>query len=385
MGQARVLIVGAGIAGPALAYWLARHGFQPTVLEKAQGLRSSGNPVDVRGGAAEVAGRMGILPRLHEAATYPTGFAFVTASGRWIGPLRVGRPGGNGVEVPRADLSSILVDAVRDEAEYIFGDSIRALDQDTGGVEVSFEHAAPRRFDLVVGADGLHSSLRTLVFGEESKFVRHLGLYIATLPLDRPARDPSTILMYNAPGRSLTVHPVRGNEGAAFIFRGPALQELDRRDVDARKQIIIDAYTGDGWQAPVPPVLPELLDLLRTAEDLYFDAISQVRLPTWSHGRVALLGDAAACVSLFGDGSSLAMIGAATLAEALAANPHDHTAAFRAYESRHRKASRPSQHGYTLAASLLVPSTRKGIVVRNLIARLLPRAPRPPLSAAGST
>ncbi|CAH0229608.1 FAD-dependent urate hydroxylase [Arthrobacter sp. Bi26] len=382
MGLGTVLICGAGIAGPTLAYWLAREGFRPTVVERARGLRSSGNPVDVRRGAAHVAGRMGIMPRLRDAATHATGFSFVTASGRRIGPLRLGRPHRGEVEVPRADLSAILCDAARDDAEFLFGDAITALRQDTGGVDVTFEHAAPRRFDLVVGADGLHSSVRTLVFGPETDFVRHLGLYVATLPLDRLAADPATILMYNAPGRSLTVHPVRGSEGAAFIFRGPARPGLDRRDVEAHKRITLDAYAG--WPAPAPPVLPELLERLRAADDLYFDSVSRVRLPAWSRGRVALLGDAASCMSLFGDGSSLAMIGATTLAETLAVTPEDHAAAFRAYETRHRKASGPSQRGHTLASALLVPATHTGITVRNLTACLLPRVPTPPPRSAGS-
>ena len=372
MRRPTVLICGAGIAGPTLAYWLARHGFRPTVVERAADLRSSGNPVDVRGGAARIAGRMGILPRLREAATHPTGFAFVTASGRRIGPLRLGRPRGDEVEVPRGDLAAILSDAVGDDAEFLFGDTITALRQDSGGVDVTFGHAAPRRFDLVVGADGLHSTVRTLVFGPEREFVRHLGLYIATLPEIGPAADPSTILMYNAPGRSLTVHPVRGVAGVGFIFRGPAMPGLDHRDTDAHKRIVLDAYGS--WQ---PPELPDLMDRLRAVDDLYFDSISQVRLPAWSRGRVTLLGDAASCVSLFGDGSSLAMIGAATLAEALAANPSDHAAAFRDYESRHRKASNPRQRGYAVAAAMLVPATSTGLAIRNLTARLLPRVPVP--------
>lgn len=371
MRRPTVLICGAGIAGPTLAFWLARHGFRPTVVERAEGLRSSGSPVDVRGGAEEVARRMGILPRLREAATHATGFTFVTASGRRIGPLRLGRPRGDEVEVSRGDLAAILSDAARDDAEFLFGDSVIALRQDTGGVDVTFQHAAPRRFDLVVGADGLHSTVRTLVFGPEKEFVRHLGLYIATLPLDRPAADPTTILMYNAPGRSLTLHPVRGSAGAGFIFRGPVIPGLDRHDTDAHKRITLDAYTDGGWQ---PPELPDLLDRLRAADDLYFDSISKIRLPSWSRGRVALVGDAASSVSLFGDGSSLAMLGAVTLAETLAATPDDHTAAFRTYEARHRKVSIPRQRGYLLAAALLVPATPAGLTIRNLATGLLPRA-----------
>ncbi|RAX43991.1 monooxygenase [Arthrobacter sp. AQ5-06] len=368
MGQRTVLICGAGIAGPTLAYWLARHGFQPTVVERAQALRSSGSPVDVHGAATEVARRMGILPRLHEAATNAPRLAFVTASGRRVGPLRLGRPRGDDVEIPRADLAAILCESSRDEAEFLFGDSITALRADDDGVDVTFKRAAPRRFDLVVGADGLHSTVRALAFGPENGFVRHLGLYIATLSLGRPAADPATVLMYNQPGLSLTIHPVRGTAGAGFIFRGPP--GLDYRDTRTQQRIVLDAYTAHDW--PVPE-LPDLPEQVLTAKDLYFDSVSQVLLPGWSRGRVTLLGDAASCVSLFGDGSSLAMTGAATLAEAMAATPDDPTAALRRYESRHRKLANSRQRGHVLAAALLVPATRAGLLARNLTAGLLPR------------
>lgn len=378
MRRRAVLISGAGVAGPTLAYWLARHGFHPTVVERAQGQRSSGNPVDVRGAAVRVAERMGVLSRLRDAATHAPGLAFVTASGRRIGPLALGRPRGDEVEVLRSDLAAILHDAARDDAEFLFNDSIVALRQDADGVDVTFDRASPRRFDLVIGADGLHSAVRGLAFGPEADCVRHLGLYVATLPLGHAAADPGTVLLHSMPGRSVAIHPARGNAGAAFIFRGPAIPALDHRDTDQHKQIVLGAYRGDGgWQ------LPDLLDRLRVATDLYFDAVSQVRLPAWSRGRVALVGDAAATVSLFGDGSSLAMIGGYTLAEALATTPGDHTSALRAYETRHRALAHSRQRGYTIAAALLVPTTRTGITVRNLAARLLPRPPAPPRGSVG--
>ncbi|MGY2747515.1 FAD-dependent monooxygenase [Arthrobacter sp. UYCu723] len=334
-----MLICGAGIGGPTLAYWLARHGFQPTVVERAQALRSSGSPVDVHGAATEVARRMGILPRLHEAATNAPGLTFVTASGRRVGPLRLGRPRGDDVGIPRADLAAILCEAGRDEAEFLFGDSITALRADDGGVDVTFKRAAPRRF----------------------------GLYIATLSLGRPAADPGTVLMYNQPGLSLTIHPVRGTAGAGFIFRGPP--GLDYRDTRTQQRIVLDAYTAHDW--PVPE-LPDLPEQVLTAKDLYFDSVSQVRLSSWSRGRVTLLGDAASCVSLFGDGSSLAMTGATTLAEAMAATPDDPTTALHGYEARHRKLASARQRGHNLAAAQLVPATRTGLIARNLTAGLLP-------------
>jgi len=371
MKQRTVLISGAGVAGPALAYWLTRYGFQPTVVERSEGQRSSGNPVDVRGEAMDVAERMGVLPRLREAATSVSGMALVTASGRRLGQLPVGRPNGAEVEVPRADLAAILYDAAREHAEFLFGDFITALRQDADGVDVTFAKGAPRRFDLVVGADGLHSAVRRMVFGPASGYVRHLGMYVATLQLGYPAADPGTVPMYNMPGRSVSVHPVNGNAMAAFIFRSPAIPGLDNRDTAACKQIVLDAYRGGGWE------LPSLLDRLRAADDLYFDSVSRVRLPAWSQGRAALLGDAASCMSLFGNGSSLAITGAATLARALNATPDDYATALRTYETEHRVRVRPAQRGRLIAGALLVPATRAGITARDLAIRLLARPPAP--------
>jgi 2-polyprenyl-6-methoxyphenol hydroxylase-like FAD-dependent oxidoreductase len=365
MKQRAVLISGAGVAGPTLAYWLSRSGFEPTVVERSAGQRSSGNPVDVRGEAMDVVERMGVLPRLRQAATTVSGLAFVNASGRRVGRIRVGQPDGAELEVPRAGLATVMYDAARKRAEFVFGDSITALRQDPAGVDVTFATGAPRRFDLVIGADGLHSAVRRLVFGPACGYVRHLGMYVATLQLGYPADDPSTVLMYNLPGRSVSVHPVNGNAMAAFIFRSPAIDGLDNRDTAACQQIVLDAYRGGGWE------LPRLLDRVRAADDLYFDSVSRVRLPSWSQGRVALLGDAASCMSLFGNGSSLAITGAATLARVLAATPDDYATAFRAYEDEHRVRVRPTQRGRLIAGALLVPATRAGIAARDLAVRVI--------------
>jgi len=359
-----VLISGAGVAGPTLAYWLARHGFRPTVVERAQGLRSSGSPVDVRGPAVPVAEAMGIMPRLRAAATEVTALTFLDDNGRRVSGMRLGQTPGE-VELPRFDLATILHEAARDEAEYLFGDSIATIAQDEAGVEVTFERATPRRFDLVVGADGLHSWTRGLVFGDEDRFVRHMGVWIATLPADGLDLGPYEVLMHNTPGRALALHPNRGNPGVAFIFRGPWVPGFDYRDTAEHKRLLTAAYSGGGWRTP------ELLQRARASRDFYFDSVSQVRLDRWSTGRVALLGDAASCVSLFGDGSTLAMAGAATLAESLAATPDDVTGALRRYEQTHRKLVAPKQRNVALAASLLVPATRFGIAARNAAARLL--------------
>lgn len=362
-----VLISGAGVAGSTLAYWLARNGLRPTVVERARGMRSSGNPVDVRGPAVPVVEAMGLVGRLRDAATATTSIGVVDASGRTIARMRT--PAARGrrseVEIPRSDLAAILYQAASADAEFLFDDTITTLRPDGDGVEVEFEHAATRRFDLVVGADGLHSTVRRLAFGPEQAYLHHLGLFAATLALGRPAERADEILLFNAPGRLASIHPARGSALAAFIFRGPAIADLDYRDADRHRQIVADAYAGLGWQVPA------LLEALRVADDFYFDAVSAVRLPSWSRERITLVGDAGSCVSLLGDGSSLAIAGARTLADALAGH-RDVADALRDYERRHRKLVAPKQRSVRAAAGFLVPKTRLGVGARNLAASVLP-------------
>lgn len=365
MNRPSVLISGAGVGGPTLAYWLARHGFGVTVVERAGTPRSSGNPVDVRGPAVHVAEQMGVLPRLREAATGTTGLRFVDAAGRRVGRMDMRAIQREGeFELPRGDLASILFEASRDHAEFLFDDSITALDQDPHGVEVVFERTEPRRFDLVIGADGLHSVTRRLAFGAESRFVRHLGLYVATMPLGGQAVPGSDVIMHNTPGRSVAVSS--SPHGAFFLYRGPAEPGFDHRDTEQHKRLLIRAFADVSWRAP------ELLEHVRAAEDLYFDAVSQVDLPRWWDGRVALLGDAASCVSLFGNGSTLAMAGAFTLAGELAAGMNDPHAAFGRYETAHRRLTDLTVRNIGQASRFLVPATRHGILARNAATRLWP-------------
>jgi 2-polyprenyl-6-methoxyphenol hydroxylase-like FAD-dependent oxidoreductase len=370
MSNQAVLISGAGIAGPTLAYWLARDGFRPTVVEHAATPRSSGSPVDVRGKAVEVAERMTVMARIREAGTDWTGMSFVNGTGRRVGRVNMAAlqqaAGSREVELPRGELASILYQASRDHAEFLFHDSIVALDQDEHGVDVTFDRAHPRRFDLVIGADGLHSGVRRVAFGPESDFVRHLGIYVATMRLDGPIEHGREVVMYNTPGKAVAIHPSRGDALAFFAFRSPAVPDFDYRDTAQHKRLLTAAFEDVSWR------VPELLQGVRAADDLYFDSVSQVRVRPWWRGRVALVGDAASCVSLFGDGSSLAMAGALTLAEELAASPSDHRLAFRRYEARHRTLVDPRQRNIAREASVLIPATGVGILARNLATRLWP-------------
>lgn len=368
------LISGAGVAGSTLAYWLSRGGFEVTVVERAAGQRSSGNPVDVKGPAVAVAQQMGIMPQLQAARSQVSQMTFVNASGKKVARLglRAFRSGAGDleVEIPRADLASILLTAARDGVEFLWGDTITGLANRDDGVDVTFETSSARRFDIVVGADGLHSVVRRLTFGAESGFIRHMGMYVATLRIDEPYGSEREVIIYNTPGRAVSVHPTRGHAIAAFIFRHGQVQDMDHRDTGMHKRLVADAFSDAGWH------VPELLDRVMDSDDLYFDAVSQVQLPRWSQQRTAVAGDAASCLSLFGDGSTLAMAGAYTLAHELvqwaeSGEPLPENA-FARYEKAHRAVVAPKLNGYRLGAAMLLPATRAGILTRNTIARAMP-------------
>ncbi|MFQ6326522.1 FAD-dependent monooxygenase [Nocardia sp. CWNU-33] len=365
-----VLISGAGIGGSTLAFWLARRGFEVTVVERAAGARSSGNPVDVKGPAVDVVEQMGVMPQLRAAGSDVSRMSFVDGRGRQVAYVDLkafqGSAGAREVEVPRADLANILLDAGREQYEFLWNDTITDLAQDPAGVDVTFAAAPPRRFDLVIGADGLHSAVRRLAFGEETAFLTHQGIYVATLRIAEPFGSDKEVLIYNTPGRALAVHPTRGRAVAAFMFRHQGIPGYDHRDTEQHKLTLIEAFTDQGWR------VPELLDRVRDTDDLFFDSVSKGELPQWSDGRIALLGDAASCVSLFGDGTTLAIAGAYTLAEALTADPDNHEAAFRNYERQHRMLVEPKLNGVTAAAALLIPATRAGIAIRNAATRVVP-------------
>jgi 2-polyprenyl-6-methoxyphenol hydroxylase-like FAD-dependent oxidoreductase len=356
-GGLSVLISGAGIAGATLAALLGRAGHQVTVVERDQGVRSSGNPVDVRKGAYELAQQLGILTRLRDAGTKVRELIFVDDAGRRVASIRTRQTEDREVEVPRSDLSAILIEAGRQEAEFLFDEMITTLHPDDRGVDVTFERMAARRFDLVVGADGIHSAVRRLAFGPETDFAEHLGMYVATARLGVPMERDDVVIMHNEPGTAVALHPGTGLSGVAFLFRSRT--HIDQRDPAAGRQLLRRIYRDVGWRAH------ELLAGYLAAEDTYFDSVTRIRMASWSRGRVTLIGDAASCVSLFGDGSSSAMEGAATLAASLGTSAHDVHAALARYESLHRVIIRPRQRVVWIASHLLIPRSGVGITLRD--------------------
>jgi len=361
----KVLVSGASMAGPSLAYWLVRGGHEVTVVERAAQPRLGGSPIDVRGPAVDVADRMGLLPAIEEARAHTEGIEYVDTHGRRVAtldPAAYAEPGGRDIELERADLVRLLHDASKNDAEYRFEDSIATLEQDAGGVDVTFVHGRPERYDLVVGADGTHSIVRRLVFGEESRFVRHLGLYVSLVPVDPGLGKENWGVMHNTPGKLAGVYRYHGKADAVFMFRSPELA-YDYQDPDQQKKLLIDAYAGEGWQVPA------LLAAVRAADDLYFDSVNQVHMPTWSRGRVTLVGDAGYCASpLAGMGTTLAMVGAAALADALESGLDG----LAEYERAHRPLVTKAQASVSRSAGMLVPATSFGIWRRNQFTKVLP-------------
>ncbi len=360
----QVLISGAGIAGAALAGLLGRAGHRVVVVERDQGVRSSGGPVDVRGPAFDVVEGLGVLPRLREVATSVRELVIVDAAGERVAALSTRRNPKRELEVHRADLSGTLVEAAESEAEFRFGDAVADIRSDAHGAEVTFERSPAERFDLVVGADGVRSRVRHLAFGPEAGFAQPLGMYIATVRLPELVQRADTVLMHNAPGAAVALHPGNGTPGAAFMFRSP--RRMDPRDRGASRNLLAQVYGSLGWR------VPELLAAYLAAEDTYFDAVCRVRTPTWSRGPVALLGDAASCVSLFGEGSTAAITGAQTLARSLDAYSDVPTALAR-YETEHRRFVARGQRAVPVVSHLLIPATSTGISIRNAALRLAGR------------
>ncbi|WP_099042132.1 FAD-dependent monooxygenase [Mycobacterium neglectum] len=315
MTQPTVVISGAGIAGPALAFWLTRNGYRVIVVEIGPGLRPGGQTVDLRGAGGDVVERMGLIDEMEHRSLFQRGIAWVKSDGSRRAEMPVTAFGGNGpvskLEILRGDLVDVLYQATKETAEYRFGTSISDLVQDRSGVDVTLSDGSALRADLVVGADGPHSAVRRLVFGPEEQFVKPIGGYNAWFSApDRVGLD-SWYLMYQASG-GLNAS-LRPSHDPAIAKAGLAFQSepivYDRHNLDEQRQILVERFAGAGWECDA------LLAAAQEADDFYFDSLAQVHMPSWTSGRVALVGDAGYCASpLSGMGTSLALVGGYVLA-----------------------------------------------------------------------
>ncbi|MFE4645788.1 FAD-dependent monooxygenase [Streptomyces sp. NPDC056730] len=359
-----VLISGAGIAGPALAYWLNRYGYEVTVVEKADTPRSGGYPIDVRGTALEVVRRMGILPRLRDVHIDLRRITFLGGDGGTVASVHphsvTGGVAGRDLEVRRGDLTDALYAAVRDDVEFLFNDSIDTLDQSGHGVDVTFRGGGTRTFDMVFGADGTHSRTRKTLFGPEVRFRRYLGYCFAVFTMRNTFGLSHETVMWNTPGRAAALYAVGDHDEVhAFLnFAQPEAPFDAFSDPEAQRDLVAQAFAGAGWE------VPGMLAAMRDADDVFFDGVSQIRMPRWSSGRVALVGDAAYAPSfLTGQGTSLALVGAYMLAASLAGR--DHTAGFAAYEHDTRGFVTVNQGLVGEGGATLFPATAEALEQRN--------------------
>ncbi len=332
--MSRVLVSGASVAGITVAYWLAQHGFSVTVVERHPGLRPGGQAIDVRGPALSVLERMWLRAAADHMRTRMRGSSVVDRDGNEISEDTESMPTGGliaspDIELLRDDLVQLLYQSTELKAEFVFGDSVTALDDDGSAVGVTFENAAPRSFDLVIGADGLHSTVRRLVFGPEEQFIERLGTHAAIFTVPN-FLDLEYWQTWNYGESSMAgVYSARDNtEARAMLGFMDTDLRLDYRDTEAQFAELERRMADDGW------VRPQLLEYMRTAPDFYFDEMSQIKMDRWAKGRVALVGDAGYCCSpLSGQGTGVALLGAYILAGELAAAGEDYEKGFANYQN----------------------------------------------------
>lgn len=366
----KIAINGTGIAGPSLAFWLERMGHTPTLIEQAAELRTGGYVIDFWGVGYDVAEKMGLTQRVHQLGYALKELRLVDGHGKRVGGFSVDvfrqLAAGRYTSLARGDLAALIFQALGGRVEAMFDNSISALEQHSSGVRVGFENGPDREFDLVIGADGLHSRVRQLVFGDQSRFETALGYKVAAFEVEdyRP-RDELVYVSHTLPGKQIARFAMRdGRTMILFVFRDD-LPDIAGLAADETPRAILRRVFGSaGWECE------EILAAMDQCNSLYFDRVSQIRMQRWSEGRVALVGDAAACVSLLaGEGTGLAMTEAYVLAGELHASGGDFASAFAGYERRLQPFLKDKQASAVRFASSFAPKTALGLIVRNLVTK----------------
>jgi 2-polyprenyl-6-methoxyphenol hydroxylase-like FAD-dependent oxidoreductase len=372
----RILIVGGGIAGNALALTLARNGLVPTVVERAAAPRPGGQAVDLRGPSRDVAERMGIMPGIRRRQLDEKGMSYVDATGKERVRMPAELFGGNGgvaeIEITRGDLNQVLLDELPEDVDYRYGDRVVALDN----TDVTFASGLVEEYDVIVGADGVHSSIRTLAFGPESDYATYLGGYMSFFTMPTPDRiEPGWFTLHSIPGglaAGIRADADPTTAKALLAVRMPAGPEL-RNNPPAQRRLIRDRFSGAGW------AVPQILAALDSADDLYFDELVRIDMPRWSSGRVVLLGDAGYCGSpLTGHGTAMALVGAYILAGELLSSPD---CAFDRYEAKLRPFVAKAQRLAPGGLAAMAPRSRLAIRMGWTLSKILSSRMFAPLTA----
>lgn len=373
----KILISGAGVAGPTLAYWLAHYRFEPTIVERAPKLRTGGYVIDFWGTGYDLADRMGLLPEVREKGYMVQELRVVNRNGQRVAGFPVQAFAhatmGRYISIPRGELSAAIFRKIEGQIETIFGDSIASIEQTTDAVRVTFKSGVARNFDIVVGADGLHSRVRELVFGPEDRWEHYLGIKVAAFEGEGyQPRDELVYVMYTNVGQQVGRFTMRDDRTLIhFTFADNEVGAATRTDIETEKKILRKRFGNSGWECR------KILHALDSTDDLYFDRVSQIRMgsppqPLWTRGRVALIGDAASCVSLLaGEGTGLAMTAAYILAGELHRASGDYATAFARYQELFGPFVLQKQQAALRFASTFAPKSKFAIFLRNQIMNLL--------------
>ncbi|MGI4835204.1 MAG: FAD-dependent monooxygenase [Janthinobacterium lividum] len=367
-----VLVAGASIAGLVTAYWLRKVGYRVTVVERAPAPRLGGAAVNIQGAALDVAKRMGILAQLQANRLQLAQWEFKNAADETVGSLDLGgaeppQPGEpqepQDIEIEREQLLPILLGALEQDVTFLFGNRLVALYETSEALHATFADGTQRPFDLVFGCDGLHSGVRDLWFGPEADYSHFLQYYFSLTVVPKSLVKPNTAQLYNVPGKVIILNAYQQKPDIVFCFFSEAEFSCDYRDTAQQHALTASAFAGagQGWRTS------ELLAAVAQAPTAYFDKVCQIKMPSWTRGRVALVGDAGYCASPgAGMGGSLAMIGGAAGAETLAAHNGQVEAAFATYNQQLRPLVEAAQaSALVMLQDYLIPKTEEAIQLRN--------------------
>jgi 2-polyprenyl-6-methoxyphenol hydroxylase-like FAD-dependent oxidoreductase len=363
--QLNVLVSGASFAGLATAFWMNRLGYTVTVVEIGKGLKMGGSPVDIKEGTVDIVKRMGLLERIQASSLKAKGIAFLDIEGVRIAkmPAQTGdAPDSNPeYEIERDTLLHMMFEEVKGDVEFLFDDSIAGLDESEDEIAVTFKSGPQRSFSLLFGCEGNHSSVRRMCFGEESAYSYFLQNYFSITIVDKLLIEENTAQMYNVPGKVVMLNAYNNKTDIIFCFYSENEISYSYRDQDEQREIILQRFSGEGWRTR------ELLEELSRCKDFYFDKMCQIRMPSWTKGRVALVGDAGYCASpAAGMGGSLAIVGATALADAFQKHPGNFEAAFQEYNDSLRPFVEDVQaQAVNFGLDIFVPRSEEALQRRN--------------------
>ncbi len=366
-----ILISGAGIAGLTLAWWLKKYGYEPTVVEIKDSLPRGGYMIDFWGAGFDVAEKMGLRSQLGKRHYAIPKLKFVNETGKTTGHFNIEKMRKSvnyrHFNFLRSDLAEVLYDEIKNDVKFIWGTAVKKIEQNEDGVQAWFENGHRSQYNLVVGADGVHSELRKLTFGDEEQYEKYLHYYTASFTINNFLNDDQAFISYSVPGKQAGIYSVGHNRlSTFFVFQQEKKLEYDYHDIQQQKKILEEQFADAGWRCD------ELISRMNEAPDFYFDSVSQIELDQWSKGRVTLAGDACQCVSLVaGQGSALAMAGAYVLAGELRSADGDFEKAFTNYQDIMIPEIRRKQKMATKFASSFVPKTKFGIWMRDKISNLM--------------